>query len=501
MLRFLIGWALCSLVLLVNAWSSLESVVDDAFISGRYAAHGAAGHGWVYNAGQPAIEGFSNALWTFWLGLTLWFGFELHATMVWSGLFFGVCALGALAFAARQYVDHHWAAWIPVLLLAVDPHFGVVITNGLESGMYMALLFLCVGLVFREDKEHSWVLGLVIGLLWATRPEGLVAAVGLNLYVLWKKPLRCRASWSIPIACGLVWILILAWRFTVYADVLPNTAAAKATGDIWGLWAKNWRYIQPESWFWGVVLILGVVGAMCAPKDKRTALLVFLIVSSTAIASQVYLWMPGARLLLTPMALCFLLMTWMLQSLRLRWIGIIAATTFGAACVVSPVRARVLRQDHIHSVVRDNDALQVARYLSTKLPEGAWVATRDAGVLAYGLGTTVRVAELHPRALTQRHKGGQDADPNEYVPDNPEVFIFTTNRKGKSALYYSMERKVFGRRTMPYRYLGRVYQHYHRYYDVVVREDIPIETLPEQWVVNRALVMPIKRGVDEPKQP
>ena len=88
MLRFFLGWVFCSLILLVNAWSSIETVVDDAFISGRYAAHGAAGHGWVYNAGQPAVEGFSNALWTFWLGATLWLGWDLHTTMVWSGLIF-----------------------------------------------------------------------------------------------------------------------------------------------------------------------------------------------------------------------------------------------------------------------------------------------------------------------------------------------------------------------------------------------------------------------------
>ena len=335
MWRFFVGWALCSLILLVNAWSSIETVVDDAFISGRFAAHGAAGNGWVYNAGQPAIEGFSNALWTFWLGCSLALGLELHTTMVWSGLFFGVCALGALTWAVQLYTRPDWVSWIPAMLLAVDPHYGVVVTNGLESSMYMAHLFLCIALIFRKKDTHAWVVGLLIGLLWVSRPEGVVAALGLICCALWNKPLRTPRTWLLPGACVLVWLVILLWRVTVYGDVLPNTAAAKATADILALWAKNWRYIQPEWWFWFGVLLLGCVGARTAPKDKRTVLLLFLIVSSTAIASRVYLWMPGSRLLLTPMALCFVLMACAVRDPRMKSVG-----TLGVAAIFWPVWCR-----------------------------------------------------------------------------------------------------------------------------------------------------------------
>jgi hypothetical protein len=155
-----------------------------------------------------------------------------------------------------------------------------------------------------------------------------------------------------------------------------------------------------------------------------------------------------------------------------------------------------LRQDQIHSVQRNNDALLVAQYLASVAPEGSWLATRDAGVFAHGVGTGVRVAELHPRALTQVHLGGADADVKAYMPANPAFFVFTSNREKRKTLYYSLERKVFSQTTARYRYLGRVKQHFHRYYDVVVRDDVPIQSLPKAWVVNHALQLPSKRLSD-----
>ena len=59
----LVAWAFASVVFVVNAWPSLETVVDDAYITARFAEQLAGGSGLVYNAGQPAVEGFTNLAW------------------------------------------------------------------------------------------------------------------------------------------------------------------------------------------------------------------------------------------------------------------------------------------------------------------------------------------------------------------------------------------------------------------------------------------------------
>src|SRR3954451_17576474 len=45
------------------------SLFDDAMISMQYARNLAQGNGLVWNAHQPAVEGYTNFLWTIWMAL------------------------------------------------------------------------------------------------------------------------------------------------------------------------------------------------------------------------------------------------------------------------------------------------------------------------------------------------------------------------------------------------------------------------------------------------
>src|SRR5262245_52045592 len=45
------------------------TLFDDAMISMRYARNLASGHGLVWNAAQPPVEGYTNFLWTLWMAL------------------------------------------------------------------------------------------------------------------------------------------------------------------------------------------------------------------------------------------------------------------------------------------------------------------------------------------------------------------------------------------------------------------------------------------------
>jgi hypothetical protein len=94
------------------------------------------------------------------------------------------------------------------------------------------------------------------------------------------------------------------------------------------------------------------------------------------------------------------------------------------------------------------------------------------------------VAELHPRALTQLHPEGNDAAFKEFTPTHPEFIALTQRRDHQTDYTYSPDRYILNRTKKPYRYMGRVYQHYHRYYDIYVRSDIDIPPFPESVVVN-----------------
>src|SRR5690242_4842632 len=74
MIRPALVSALLSLVFIARTTFVVDGVryatlFDDAMISMRYARNLAGGHGLVWNVGQPAVEGYTNFLWTLWMAL------------------------------------------------------------------------------------------------------------------------------------------------------------------------------------------------------------------------------------------------------------------------------------------------------------------------------------------------------------------------------------------------------------------------------------------------
>ena len=489
--KWVAAWVVCCIVLVINAWSSLSSLVDDAFISGRYALLAESGFGYVYNAHTAPIEGFSNPLWTAWLSLTMKWGLPSHQTMVWSGVLCGMLALACLMWLTCRILETTDVrlAVLPALLLAIDPHFGVVISNGLESALYMAMVFGALAGVGMKANATRAAWGVWVGLLCACRPEGLLV-MGLVLLfdVLPRPPRRMGSYLSVATAAvpvGLLWV----WRLWNYGAWLPNTASAKATMAWADLMWKHWVYLRPDWYFWVGWLVLVGVAVWLGNRTWRVGGLLCLVLALVAVAGQVYLWMPGARLLLTPMALGFVLLAAPLlharRGVRRSWAVVLCMAV--ALLFLSPVRGKILRQDWVHSVQPDNPALLAALHLREHAPPGTTLAIRDAGVVAFGAGAEMTVFELHPRALTQLHEEGADAKILEYTPVNPDIFVFTSNREKRQSLYYGPERALWNRTTAGYRYMGRVYQHHHRYYDVLVREELKIPSFPDEWITNRAL--------------
>ena len=71
---------------------------DDAAISLTYARSLATGHGLVWMAGQHPVEGYSNFLWTVWMGAIQWLGPSDDMIGLW------VMLSGAILLAANVYV-------------------------------------------------------------------------------------------------------------------------------------------------------------------------------------------------------------------------------------------------------------------------------------------------------------------------------------------------------------------------------------------------------------
>jgi arabinofuranosyltransferase len=471
------GAAACVVVHVVTAWPTFPSLVDDAWISARYARHIAAGDGPVYNTGEW-IEGYTNLLWTLMLAVGERGHLPMATLMAGLGLAHSVAlVLGVIALARQLGAGRY--ALAPGLWIATDPHAAVVATNGIESSQFAAATVWSAACFVGGWRAPATVLAM---LLPAIRPEGAAVSAAISVGFGWRHRSAAPAIGSL---LGLAAVFGSRWYW--FADIVPNTWRAKSHKGIADQLQFNLKYLSPDGPWWVIVALLLVAAAWRARRDPVRAWLIALTLGLVATAFSVDMWMPGGRLLLPAVSLTLALFGSQLAEIlpRRPRVAIGAAMFAVVPMVVGPLPDWVRAYDLRHSAQPENIASEVGNYLGERIPAGAVLVTRDAGVLAYHWGNDHRMAEVHPRALTQRHHGAANADPKEYAPANPEVFVATVADPKWTRWYYPEDLQQFARRTVPYRYLGRIEQHYRRYYDVCVRADLAVPDLPAAWVTNQ----------------
>ncbi len=476
-------------IFLVRAWPTLPSVVDDAWISARYARNLALGNGPVYNAGEPPVEGYTNLSFVVLLAIAYKLGIHLHSAMVGLGLLFGACAVVGMQPLTEGLIGKKsWWTFVPAAWLAFDPHLAVVSTNGIESSMFLAAVIWGCALALRTGSRIGPA--ILVAVLITTRPEGIAVAATITVY---EAVFYRSKAWPVVVSTTATAIGVWVGRFLYFGHWVPNTFAAKDSRDLMAQIQFNLKYLSPDALFWAVVALILLVGL---GLKKERALVAAIALGLTAVAFKVDMWMPGGRLLLPAASLALALGGSRLDELfeasrsklaSAAWApSAVASALFLGILVAGPVPKHVFKYDGKHTALPGNGAQLAMEHLAPYLPKGSVLATRDAGVLAYFIGPDVKVAELHQRALTQPHPESKDADISAFTPQNPEVFISTLREPKQAKMEYPNDRKVWKGLTAEYVYLGRVNQHYRRYYDVYVRADLKVPPLPKELVVSFA---------------
>ncbi len=225
---------------LVGAWSAWFFTIDDAFISFRYSANLAAGHGPVWNLHSPPVEGFTNFAWVVWAGLGAKLGLALPLFTKVTSLLLG---LATLAMLIRE--GHRRAGMTGVLVGAgayvvfLPTYFHI--TGGLETAAFAAVLLRIVVLGLRvldHEPVRSWEPPMLLLLLGMIRPEGVLAA--LPVVLLWLVRERGRARWLWTGAAAVVGAAYFVWRWQFFGQLLPNTFYVKFGNLALGwLWTKH----------------------------------------------------------------------------------------------------------------------------------------------------------------------------------------------------------------------------------------------------------------------
>lgn len=235
-----INEGLCLLCGFVLAWYLSRRyvfVLDDAFISLRYARNLVSGTGLVFNPGLPPVEGYTNFLWVLLeacvVPFTSWPEHWLVLFDVLAGLLVVVVVWWELV---RRDVTSSGSLWLGLLLVAGHETLAAWMGGGLETTLFMLLVTWAVGRFLREEFHGgpgSWS-ALPLGLALLTRPEAYLVFLVCGATCLGRLLLR-RSTRTLSGAvtwvglCALFALPHLIFRRLYYEEWVPNTFFVKVS--------------------------------------------------------------------------------------------------------------------------------------------------------------------------------------------------------------------------------------------------------------------------------
>jgi arabinofuranosyltransferase len=265
-------------------------VVDDAFISFRYAENLVRSGEFTWNIGSgERVEGYTNFLWTLILVLPIAAGLDPVLPAQGIGLLAFAGTLTAMFEISRLLFGTRSRALVPVVLFGTHYSASAYATGGLETSLQTFLLTTAALLAARTVEAARWTarslvsLSALAGAALLNRLDAAIPLCVLAAYVAlaWRSaapaplPIGTFAAASVIPALALVapW---LAWKSSYYGVWLPNTFFAKA-GSSPQSWAHGLAYLGQflsSYQLLPVLLVLASLGSTPQPRRAITALAV-----------------------------------------------------------------------------------------------------------------------------------------------------------------------------------------------------------------------------------
>jgi len=209
---------------LLGAWAAFVAfrgyVFEDAYITYRYAANLAGGHGFAFNPGEAPLLGTTTPGWTLLLALASTCGFDIPTAGAFLSAVF-VAASGLCGAVLLRRLGHPNLGVVYALAL-VSGVFGLHLLSGMETAL---ACFLVHAAALALLSERPVALGLTLGLACLARHDGVVlAGVALALAAYAGR----RPPWTSALVAAGVILPWLLYAWSTFGTLLPNTFGAKA---------------------------------------------------------------------------------------------------------------------------------------------------------------------------------------------------------------------------------------------------------------------------------
>lgn len=268
-LAALLGLAVLLLFTGLPALRSAAPPAEDAAMLLRYAGHFAAGHGMVWNIGDPPCDGATDFLLALMVAGLAAAGVSLETAVRALGLAAHALTVGLVYWTVRRFHGLSApAAWVPAAFVALGPATAYVeACFGTPVFAFAAALTWSLALRLRRDPESLRLAllfslsGLATGLI---RPEGVFLAGLMALALPMATGLR-RAKRPLAVFVAVFAVLggaFFLWRWSYFGQPLPTPFYKKGGGLHWGsLYSSVYaacRLCFPFLFLWPLALRSGV---------------------------------------------------------------------------------------------------------------------------------------------------------------------------------------------------------------------------------------------------
>lgn len=248
---------------------------DDAMISMRYGRNLAKGVGLVWNAGER-VEGYSNFLWTIYMGLVHVFPIPDSKTslvVLLTNIVLAIATIPVIISLVRALGGDVMVAAFTMAGFVLSRSVMAWTTAGFETTLLTFFFLLSTYRVIRESQlnQPSLLTFVLVATMSLVRADAaILSALLYALSVLLNNNRKLVVVYSVislalPIAHEM-------FRVSYYGDVLPNTAYLKTLN--WnGRYVAGWGYVLDFAKHYPVVIGVAAIGSLLSQQRSRLVLL------------------------------------------------------------------------------------------------------------------------------------------------------------------------------------------------------------------------------------
>lgn len=499
------------------ALQMMPFVPDDSFISYRYAANLAGGHGLRFNPTDSPVEGYSNFLWIVLLAGAVRLGLDPVTTGAFFGGLLGLLSIIALWAILKKCGRTGVHLAVPVGLLALAAPLLLYAISGMETALFafllLAGLWVAADLLARPTMGRGLLLGAVGVLVALTRPEGMLAlpvTVVCLVVAEWRvSPVRRRDIGRAAGVAILAFVVILAtyhlWRVAYFDAVWPTPFLSKGAAggtssfvkplltNLGQFFVRQTHYYAPMGYYYAALMLGAVLGALLARRRRHHRPVEWTALILALVYAAVYLnfvdWMPGMRYYAPLLGLIFIPFSLLGPELRDvgehrdDWRSDLAFLLVGAALgIFSLSSLATLRLDSGQLQTSTQASMvELGRWLRETMPPDAVLAMSDVGATPYYSG--LRTIDINPDSLTDRTIAENGWSADYFFATDPDVVAITAFSLTRPDFYGAHEALyVMPRFQATYWQVGVVRNDWYqeRSYWVFVRRDMTLT--PEQMI-------------------